>query len=216
MLIESRSLWHFETNAYVVAPEPGGPALVVDAPPDPSGIVDLLASFDLTPVALLVTHGHIDHAGGADGVATNGVTAYLHPDDIDMARHPGEQLRALLGAQAPSFDGPAVSAPFEHLSDNDVLELAGVTASVIHTPGHTPGHCCFHLADEGVLFTGDQLFAGSIGRTDLPGGSYEELMNSMRDKVLSLPSETRVLPGHGPATTLAAERSTNPFLQELV
>ena len=216
MLIESRSLWHFETNAYVVAPEPGGPALVVDAPPDPSAIVDLLASFDLTPVAVLVTHGHIDHAGGVDGVVANGVTAYLHPDDIDMARHPGEQLRALLGAQVSGFDGAAVSAPFEHLSDNDVLELAGVTASVIHTPGHTPGHCCFHLADEGVLFTGDQLFAGSIGRTDLPGGSYEELMNSMRDKVLPLPPETRVLPGHGPATTLAAERSTNPFLQELV
>jgi hydroxyacylglutathione hydrolase len=97
-----------------------------------------------------------------------------------------------------------------------VLELAGVSASVIHTPGHTPGHCCFHLADEGVLFSGDQLFAGSIGRTDLPGGSYEELMKSMQKRVLPLPAETRVLPGHGPATTLAAERSTNPFLQELI
>jgi glyoxylase-like metal-dependent hydrolase (beta-lactamase superfamily II) len=215
VLIESRSLWYFGTNTYVVGPDRGGPAVIIDAPPDPTGIGDLLAEFDLTPLAVLVTHGHIDHAGGVDGVVTSGVAAYIHPDDIEMARHPGDQLRALLGAQAPDLEGPAVSAPFEHLTDTEVLELAGVSASVIHTPGHTPGHCCFHLVNEGVLFSGDQLFAGSIGRTDLPGGSYEQLMKSMEERVLPLPAETRVLPGHGPATTLAAERSTNPFLQEL-
>ena len=216
MLIESRTLWYFGTNTYVVAPGRGEPAVIVDAPPDPQGIGDLLAEFDLTPVALLLTHGHIDHAGGVDGVAGTGVVAYIHPDDIDMARHPGEQLRALLGAQASGFEGPAVSAPFADLSDGQILDLAGVSMSVIHTPGHTPGHCCFHLDAAGVLFSGDQLFAGSIGRTDLPGGSYDELMTSMKEKVLPLPSETRVLPGHGPSTTLAAERISNPFLQEII
>jgi len=216
VLIESRTLWYFGTNTYVVAPGRGEPAVIVDAPPDPQGIGDLLAEFDLTPVALLLTHGHIDHAGGVDGVAGTGVVAYIHPDDIDMARHPGEQLRALLGAQASGFEGPAVSAPFVDLSDGQILDLAGVSMSVIHTPGHTPGHCCFHLDAAGVLFSGDQLFAGSIGRTDLPGGSYDELMTSMKEKVLPLPSETRVLPGHGPSTTLAAERISNPFLQEII
>ena len=96
-----------------------------------------------------------------------------------------------------------------------MLELAGQALQVLHTPGHTPGHCCFLLEDEGVLFSGDQLFAGSIGRTDLPGGSYRTLMASMADRILPLPSDTRVLPGHGPTTTLGHERRTNPFLLEL-
>ena len=216
LLIDSRSLWYFETNTYVIAAGEGGPALVIDAPPDPAGIGDLLAEHDLTPVAALITHGHIDHVGGIDGLAGPTVTAYLHPDDIDMARHPREQLRALLGHAAGDIDGEVVSTSFTDLVDGQRIDLAGVSFDVLHTPGHTPGHCCFYVPDEGVLFSGDQLFAGSIGRTDLPGGSYETLMASMATKVLPLPDETVVLPGHGPTTTLAAERQFNPFLQELL
>ncbi len=216
LLIDLVPLWYFQTNTYVVAEGRGGPAVIVDAPPDPGGVGTLLAKHDLTPVAALITHGHIDHVGGIDGVVTPTVTAYLHPDDLDMARHPQEQMRALLG---PSFDdvgSEIVHVPFMDLADGQRLDLAGVTLDVLHTPGHTPGHCCFHLEDDGVLFSGDHLFAGSIGRTDLPGGSYETLMASMSAKVMPLPSETRVLPGHGPTTTLAAERELNPFLQELL
>ncbi len=102
------------------------------------------------------------------------------------------------------------------LADGQVLDLAGLAVSVLHTPGHTPGHCCFSIEDEGLLFSGDQLFAGSIGRTDLRGGDHNALMASMADKILPLPEETEVLPGHGPATTLGRERLSNPFIQELI
>jgi glyoxylase-like metal-dependent hydrolase (beta-lactamase superfamily II) len=216
VLIDAAPLWHFQTNTYVIAPDAGGPAVVVDAPPEPEGVGALLARHDLTPVAVLVTHGHIDHVGGVDGIASPTVRAYLHPDDVNMARHPGEQLRALLGTTFASDDEELISTQFHDLVDGETLDIAGLSFDVLHTPGHTPGHCCFHVRDAGVLFSGDHLFQGSIGRTDLPGGSYETLMESMAARILPLPEDTAVLPGHGPTTTLAAERMLNPFLQELL
>jgi glyoxylase-like metal-dependent hydrolase (beta-lactamase superfamily II) len=213
MLIAGESLWLAETNAWVIAPEPGGPAVVVDAPPDADGIAELLTRHDLVPVALLVTHGHIDHVGAAGAVASRfSVSAYIHPDDEYLYQDPRAQLRQLFGFELPGDYAPPET--WSTLDDGMSLELAGMRFEVAHTPGHTPGHCCFYLPDEGTLFTGDQLFAGSIGRTDLPGGSYEALMVSMRDKVVPLPPDTEVFPGHGPTTTLAAELASNPFLEE--
>ncbi|MGH8873685.1 MAG: MBL fold metallo-hydrolase [Acidimicrobiia bacterium] len=215
MLVWGRPLWVALTNCYVVTAEQGSQAVVIDAPPDLPAVLELLAEHDLQPVGLLVTHGHVDHVGGAgEVVRKTGMTAYLHPDDDWLALDPETQLRGLFGQLPPGDFAPPER--FEQLTDGGVLEMAGLRLQVLHTPGHTPGHCCFYLEGEGTLFSGDQLFAGSIGRTDLPGGDFPTLMRSMEEKVLTLPEDVVVYPGHGPATTLARERRTNPFLQGIV
>ena len=212
MLIVQVPAWLAETNAYILAEESGGQAVVVDAPPEPDAIGAILIQHDLTLSAVMLTHGHIDHTGGSGELArATGASVYVHPDDDFLTLHPVEQLRAMFGMTPPGvYDVPE---KFEALGDGDRLVLAGLELQVRHTPGHTPGHCCFYLETEATLFSGDQLFAGSIGRTDLPGGSLAALMNSMEDKVMVLPDETRVLPGHGPETTIGRERTGNPFLQ---
>jgi len=213
VIIDSDVLWAVSTNCYVVAPEPGGPAVIVDAPPDVDGVVRLLERHRLTPVALLVTHGHVDHTGGAGAVvAATGVDAYVHPDDGYLTADPATQIRSLFGFVPPDVDAFAPPEHFTRLEHGTELDLAGLRFSVRHTPGHTPGHCVFVLEDEGTVFTGDHLFAGSIGRTDLPGGDFESLMASMRDQILTLPDDMRVLPGHGEETTIGRERTTNPFI----
>lgn len=210
MIIEGRPLWFAQTNTWVVGAEPGGLAVVIDAPPDASGVLELLAVHDLTPVALLLTHGHIDHAGGAGQVVSaTSATAYVHPDDDFLTLDPTSQLRILFGMVPPGDYRPPDS--FTDLAGGERLIIAGLELDVLHTPGHTPGHCCFSISGEGVLFSGDQLFAGSIGRTDLPGGDTDQLMESMRSKIMPLDDDVRVLPGHGPETTIGFERLNNPF-----
>jgi len=211
VLIVRVPAWLTETNAYIVASEPGGLAVVVDAPPEPEMIGAVVAEHGLAVVGIMLTHGHIDHTGGSGVLAAStGASVYVHPDDDFLTMHPSRQLEAMFGMIPPgSYELPD---RFERLEDGQVLDLAGLRFEVRHTPGHTPGHCCFLLADQETLFSGDQLFAGSIGRTDLPGGSMPDLMRSMAEKVTVLPGGTRVLPGHGPETTIQREIEMNPFL----
>ena len=212
MLIVQVPAWLAETNAYIMAEESGGQAVVVDAPPEIDAIGAVLIQHDLTLSAVMLTHGHIDHTGGSGELARGtGASVYVHPDDDFLTLHPVEQLRAMFGMTPPGvYDVPE---KFEALGDGDRIRLAGLEFEVRHTPGHTPGHCCFYLEQEETLFSGDQLFAGSIGRTDFPYGSHQALMASMAAKVMVLPDETKVLPGHGPETTIGQERVGNPFLQ---
>ena len=212
MLLVRVPAWLAETNAYILAEENIGQAVVIDAPPEPDAIGAVLIQHDLTLSAVILTHGHIDHTGGSGELArATGANVYVHPDDDFLTLHPVEQLRAMFGMTPPGvYDVPE---KFESLGDGDRIGLAGLGFEVRHTPGHTPGHCCFYLEQEETLFSGDQLFAGSIGRTDFPYGSHQALMTSMAEKVMVLPDETRVLPGHGPETTIGRERTGNPFLR---
>jgi hydroxyacylglutathione hydrolase len=214
MLIASFPAGTFQTNCYLVAPSAGAEALVVDPGQDAMpGIEELCAEHRLRPVAVLLTHGHLDHIWTVAPLAgAHGIPAWIHPRDRHLLADPlagvGPELRAMLpGLQLAEPDD------VRELADGEVLDLAGVRLVVDHTPGHTPGHVTFR--DEQVLFAGDLVFAGSIGRTDLPGGSMPEMLASLAERFLPLPDELQVLPGHGPVTTVGRERASNPFLAGL-
>ncbi len=212
MLVDTAPLWFAQTNTYLIAGGAGEPGLLVDVPPDPEAVLDMVNRHRIAPVALLLTHGHVDHTGGAKAVAADSsATAYIHPYDDFLTLDPTSQLESLFGMVPPGDFSPPPDRV--DLEDGQKLTIAGVELEVLHTPGHTPGHCCFLSRSEGILFAGDQLFAGSIGRTDLPGGDFDTLMRSMSEKILTLDDEIIVYPGHGPATTLGRERRTNPFLR---
>ena len=222
MLIEGLKLWVARTNSWVVAPSgPGGECVLIDTPPDPEAILGRLREHRLKLVALFATHGHADHVGGVSevvGAQPESVPVRIHDEDKHMLLDPvgaDGTLGDLLAYEDFDLDPPELVIG---LDDGERVTGAGMTFTAIHTPGHTKGSVCFHLEVEGeapVLFSGDHLFAGSIGRTDLPGGSFQELMASMEEKILPLADDVRVLPGHGPTTTIGRERATNPFLREL-
>jgi hydroxyacylglutathione hydrolase len=210
----------FAANCYVVAPAPGEECVIVDPGQDAQrGIEELLARYRLKPIAVLLTHGHLDHVWSVAPVCgAKGIPAYIHPDDRELLSDPAKGL-ALNGGQQ-LFGGLTFSEPDDVLllTEGCTLTLGGCDFTVGHVPGHTPGSVTFRSdeAPDGhdygrTLFTGDLLFAGSIGRTDLPGGDHQAMLRSLA-RTLTLPDDTLVLPGHGPQTTIGAERRTNPFL----
>jgi hydroxyacylglutathione hydrolase len=210
----------FQANCYVFAAAVGGPCVVVDPGEGAEQpLEELLRQHRLDPVAVLLTHGHFDHIFAVTPVCDgNDIPAWIHPEDRILLSDP---LRAL-SAEARQFFGGRVQLreprDVRILTDGASLELAGLTFTVDHTPGHTRGSVTFRSATDegqGLLVAGDTLFAGSIGRTDLPGGDHAQMLASLRDKILVLDDETIVLPGHGPTTTIGRERATNPFLRGL-
>jgi len=226
-VVQGLRLWLAGTNAWIVAPAgAGGECVLVDAPPEPRVILHRLRESGLRLVALLTTHGHVDHVGGIgevvahahDGMADAAaapVPVHLHDGDRHMLLDPvgtGGTLAQMLDMENLRIPPPELVFG---LDDGQQVSGAGMTFTALHTPGHTQGSVCFLLRMEGqapMLFSGDHLFAGSIGRTDLPGGSYEQLMASMAEKILPLTDEVVVFPGHGATTTVGHERRTNPFL----
>jgi glyoxylase-like metal-dependent hydrolase (beta-lactamase superfamily II) len=210
----------FAANCYLVAPAPGEECVIIDPGQDAErGIEELLNRYRLKPIAVLLTHGHVDHMWSVAPVCgAKGIPAYIHPDDREMLSDPGKGLDLMVKQQF--LGGMTFSEPddVKALSDGEVITLAGLDFTIGHTPGHTRGSVTFRSGAEeedlDALFTGDLLFAGSIGRTDLPGGDYQQILHSLA-RTLALPDATNVLPGHGPQTTIGDERRTNPFLTGL-
>ena len=215
MLVSGFPAGAFAANCYVVAPARGAECVIVDPGQDAQqGIDELLVRYRLKPIAVLLTHGHIDHMWSVAPVCgAKGIPAYVHPDDRELLADPAKGLSLTVGQQL--FGGITFTEPDDvrELADGSALSLAGLEFTVRHTPGHTPGSVTF--GSENGLFSGDLLFAGSIGRTDLPGGDHQAMLRSLA-RTLTLPDDTLVLPGHGPQTTIGAERRTNPFLTGLV
>jgi hydroxyacylglutathione hydrolase len=225
MLIAGFPAGAWAANCYVVAPAPGEECVVIDPGQDAaSGVADLVREHRLRPAAVLVTHGHIDHMWCVTPVAgAYAAAAYIHPADRHLLSDPmagisRETAAMLLGGSYEFAEPDQVS----EVADGDKLNLAGLDFLVDHAPGHTPGSVTFRSPYTGpedvpeVMFSGDLLFAGSIGRTDLPGGDHPTMLRSLAGKVLPLDDAIVVLPGHGPQTTIGRERAANPFLRPLI
>ena len=199
-----------QCNCSILGDEVSREAIVVDPGADIPDILLILEEHQLTVRQIVVTHAHIDHIAGALQLKRLTGAPILY-NQLDLP------LVAMMSVQAGwlGVATPEVAQPDDSPKDGDVVAVDGLTAKVILTPGHTEGSLCLYLPEQSVLIAGDTLFAGSVGRTDLPGGNTRQLLDSIRDRLLPLPDATAVIAGHGPSTTIGRERRSNPFLQEL-
>ncbi|MBN2908400.1 MBL fold metallo-hydrolase [Polycladomyces sp. WAk] len=205
MNVRSFTLGPVATNCYVLYEE--SEAVVIDPGMGPDPVLEWVQAEQLKVRAILLTHAHFDHIGGVEAVrAATGAPVYLHRAEADWLTDPQKNGSSLF----PGLELIRCNPADYLLEGGETLKLISREFRVYHTPGHSPGSVTFHLDDQ--VFSGDVLFAGSIGRTDLPGGNYETLMRSIHDVLMEMPEETQVYPGHGPATSIGREQASNPFV----
>lgn len=206
MKIEKFVIGIVSTNCYLVENEETKECFIVDPAACPTELVSHLKKQGLKPVGIILTHGHFDHILGIDGFLKEfPVPVYAHGEEENLLNDPSLNASAVYGAGYTFSDA-------QYLRDGQRIVLAHLDIEVRHTPGHTPGGCCYYMPEEGVLFSGDTLFFGTVGRTDLPLGDSDLLMASIREKLMGLPEETKVYPGHSGETTIGYEKIHNSFL----
>ena len=206
MIVKTLAVGLLQTNCYVVGCEKTKQAAVIDPGDEAGRILAAVREAGLKVTHVLLTHAHFDHIGAADEVVrASGAPLALHPGDLPL-------LKAGGGAIFFDLEPPAIPAAPDTLAAGQAIAVGELTLRVLHTPGHTPGHVTFYAPDERAVFDGDVLFAGGIGRADLPGSDFETLMRSIGEQLMTLPDDTAVYPGHGPATTIGRERRSNPWL----
>lgn len=207
MQVEHLAVGPVQTNCYLAINKETKEAIIIDPGDDADRIGMRLKQLEAKPVAILLTHGHFDHAGAAKALAAQyDILVYAHEKEAETLEDSRMNLSGPLAGGATTYHADVF------LKDEQELTLAGLHMRVLFTPGHTPGGCCYYFPREDVLFSGDSLFCGSVGRTDFPGGSMRTLVDSVRSKLMSLPENTIVYPGHDIETTIEQERMYNPFL----
>ena len=207
MILETIPVGMLQCNCSILGDEVSHEAIVVDPGDDIPRILAILARHKLTVKQILITHAHIDQiAGAARLMRITGAPILYNPRDLPLVKMMDMQAGWL------GMPTPEVHAPDDTLEDGRVIAITGLTGNILHTPGHTQGSVCLHLPAQNLLLAGDTLFAGSVGRTDLPGGDGPTLIRSIHNKLMPLPDETVIIPGHGPKTTIGEERKSNPFI----
>jgi glyoxylase-like metal-dependent hydrolase (beta-lactamase superfamily II) len=207
MILETLPVGMLQCNCSILGDEVSHEAIVVDPGDDIPRIMAILERHHLTVKQILITHAHIDHIAGAARLKKlTGAPILYNPRDLPLVKMMDMQAGWL------GMPTPEVHAPDDTLEDGRIIAITGLTGNILHTPGHTQGSVCLHLPAQNLLLAGDTLFAGSVGRTDLPGGDGPMLIRSIHNKLLPLPDGTVVIPGHGPRTTIGEERESNPFI----
>ncbi len=208
MILKTLVVGPFQVNCYLYWDKASSDAVIIDPGAEDDRIIGQITQANLEPKAILLTHGHGDHIAAVAAIKDHfQIPLYIGRGEEELLANPSANVSAL-------FDNPIVAPPADHLLDDEQMVSAGsISLKVLSTPGHSPGGVCFLDETQGFLFCGDTLFYGSVGRTDFPGCSHERLIASINDKILNLPDNVVCYPGHGPETTVGAERVNNPFLR---